>query len=63
MCQCERCRYDVASLALNSLPPRYVVTAEGEAYTRVKALELQFVIDIVSAVSRAIIIVHNQPRH
>lgn len=63
MCRCEQCRYDVASLALNSLPPRYVVTATGETYTRIKALEMQFVIDIVSAISRAIIIVQLKPRH
>ncbi|MDU4959768.1 MAG: late competence development ComFB family protein [Sporomusaceae bacterium] len=63
MCRCQQCRYDVASLALNMLPPRYVVTATGEAYTRVKALELQFMIDIISAISRAMIIVQAKPRH
>lgn len=63
MCQCERCCHDVASLALNSLPPHYVVTDTGEVYTRVKGLETQFVIDIVSAISRAIVTVHAQPRH
>jgi competence protein ComFB len=63
MCRCEQCRYDVASLALNSLPPRYVVTATGETYTRIKALEMQFIIDIISAISRAAIIVQAKPRH
>ncbi|KYZ77076.1 competence protein ComF [Anaerosporomusa subterranea] len=63
MCNCEQCRYDVASLALNYLPSRYVVTATGETYTRVKSLEMQFVIDIISAISRAMIIVQAKPRH
>lgn len=62
-CRCEQCRYDVASLALNMLPPRYVVTAAGETYTRVKALEMQFIIDIIGAISRAMVIVQAKPRH
>ena len=63
MCHCERCRYDVASLALNFLPPRYVVTNLGETYTRVKSLEMQFIIDILSAISHAMIIVKAKPNH
>jgi competence protein ComFB len=63
ICRCERCRYDIVSLALNLLPARYVVTVQGEVYTRVKSLEMQFVIDIISAISRAMIIVKAKPRH
>ena len=63
MCRCERCRYDVASLALNFLPSRYVVTATGETYTRVKSLETQFIVDIISAISRAMVVVQAKPRH
>ncbi len=62
-CNCQRCRYDIAALALNFLPTRYVVTEKGETYTKVQALEQQFYIDIVSAISRAITIVIHHPRH
>ena len=63
ICTCERCRYDIAALALNFLPPRYVVSDEGETFTKVKALEQQFMIDIVSAITNAAIIVSKKPHH
>ncbi len=29
MCTCEKCLLDVAAIALNDLPPKYVVTEKG----------------------------------
>lgn len=63
ICHCEKCRYDIAALALNSLPPRYVVTQEGETYTRVKSLEQQFTIDIIAAITGALNKVKSKPHH
>lgn len=63
VCACEKCRYDVAALALNFLPPRYVVTHKGETYTKVKALEQQFTIDIITAITHALKIVNSEPHH
>lgn len=63
LCHCERCRYDIAALALNFLPSRYVVTDKGMTYTKIKALEQQFNIDIVTAISHAAVIVGKQPHH
>ncbi|HWR30222.1 MAG TPA: late competence development ComFB family protein [Negativicutes bacterium] len=63
ICRCEKCRYDIAALAMNFLPPRYVVTDRGQIYTKIKALEQQFTIDIVSAITHAIKIVNSTPRH
>lgn len=63
ICNCENCQYDIAALALNFLPPRYIVTDRGETYTRVKALEQQFNIDILTAITHALQIVKNQPHH
>lgn len=62
-CGCEKCRYDIAALALNFLPPRYVVTDQGETYTRIKSLEQQFNIDIITAITHAIQIVRKCPHH
>ena len=62
-CSCEKCRYDIAALALNFLPPRYVVTDQGETFTRIKSLEQQFNIDILTAITHAIQIVSKCPHH
>ncbi|HWR43646.1 late competence development ComFB family protein [Sporomusa sp.] len=63
VCKCEKCRYDVVALALNFLPPRYVVTSQGETFTRVKSLEQQFNVDILTAISHAVQIVSSRPHH
>lgn len=62
-CKCEKCRYDIAALALNFLPPRYVVTDKGQTYAKIKTLEQQFTIDIVTAITNAIKIVNATPHH
>jgi len=63
ICTCERCRLDVMALALNHLPPKYVVTDMGYIYTRVNELESQFKADITVAVTNAIKIIRKNPRH
>ena len=63
ICRCEKCRYDIAALAMNFLPPRYVVTDRGQIYTKIKALEQQFTIDIISAITNAATIVNRTPQH
>ena len=40
-CSCEQCRLDILALALNQLPPRYVVTDLGDTYSRADMLETQ----------------------
>ena len=32
VCTCEKCRYDIAALALNFLPPRYIASDKGETH-------------------------------
>lgn len=63
VCTCDKCRYDIAALTLNALPPRYVVTDIGETFTRIKALEQQFHADVVTALTNSIIIVKSRPHH
>ena len=63
MCTCQRCQYDIAALALNALPTRYVVTSTGETYTKISSLDQQFHVDVVSALTQAIKIVKKQPHH
>lgn len=63
VCDCEQCKLDVAAIALNSLPPRYVVTAKGASYAKADMLDLQKYIDIIGAVTKAIKLVKEHPRH
>ncbi|MDI6601923.1 MAG: late competence development ComFB family protein [Thermoanaerobacteraceae bacterium] len=63
VCMCEKCRYDVAAIALNSLPPKYVVTDEGEIYSRTNELTAQFNADIAAVITRAAEIVSKNLRH
>ena len=62
-CKCEVCRYDIKAIALNSLPPKYVVTQKGQLYTKISALQHQFDVDIIAAVTKAAVIVGRNPRH
>ena len=63
MCRCERCRYDIAAKALNDLPPQYIVTKKGEIYSKINALRTQFEVDVITAITKAAIIVKRNPNH
>ncbi|MCL1878347.1 MAG: late competence development ComFB family protein [Defluviitaleaceae bacterium] len=63
VCRCERCELDRFALALNKLPPKYVVTAEGKLYARVAQLQNQFDADVVRAITDAALMVEQNPRH
>lgn len=62
-CTCENCRFDITAIALNSLPPKYVVTRKGQLYTKLYSLQQQFDVDIISAITKAAVIVNRNPRH
>jgi len=63
MCVCEQCRTDIMAIALNSLPPKYIVTKKGELYAKINTLQNQFEVDIISALTKAAAIVDKNPRH
>jgi len=62
-CECEKCKYDITAIALNSLPSKYVVTKRGQLYTKMAALQQQFDVDIIAAITKAAVIVNRNPRH
>ncbi len=62
-CGCDRCRNDIKALALNHLPPKYVVTDMGYVYSKVNQLATQFRTDITVAVTNAMKVVSKNPRH
>lgn len=62
-CRCEKCRLDILAISLNSIQPKYVVTKKGELYTKLATLQQQFDVDIISAITKATVIVNRNPRH
>jgi len=62
-CTCEKCKMDIAAIALNQLPPRYLVTERGDAYARTDLIELQKYLDVLSTVIKAINTVSKRPHH
>jgi competence protein ComFB len=62
-CTCDQCRLDVVALALNHLPPKYIVAPRGEIFTRVDLLNQQAEADIIRSLVDAIKIVSKRPRH
>lgn len=62
-CTCEKCRLDIASYALNRLPPKYVVTLQGELLCKLDTEEYQFEMDVVSLIVQAAQIIKQHPHH
>lgn len=62
-CWCGRCEKDVFALALNRLPPKYVVTNEGRMYTKLQEMEAQLNADVTREVFKAIEAVNLNKRH
>nr|WP_026487535.1 competence protein ComFB [Caldanaerobius polysaccharolyticus] len=63
VCKCDKCKMDIAALALNNLKPHYVVTPIGEVYAKVNMLKQQFEADIISEIVKAAECVSKNPRH
>ena len=61
-CKCDKCKKDIAALALNRLKPRYVVMKEGEQEKRRKA-ELENGSEVTGALVQAILVVKKAPWH
>ncbi len=62
-CNCEQCRLDIAALALNIIPPRYVVSSKGDSYGRAELLAIQKGLDVLGTVLEAVKTVQKKPRH
>ena len=62
-CHCDKCRLDIAALALNKLPAKYVVTDRGDTFVRADMLDLQNYFDILTVVLAAIKVVAKKPSH
>ncbi|MDV3426930.1 MAG: late competence development ComFB family protein [Bacillota bacterium] len=63
ICKCDKCLMDIKAIALNNLPPRYVVSDKGELYKKVEELDTQIQVDVIRAITKAIEQVRNNKRH
>jgi hypothetical protein len=59
-CKCDRCRQDVAALALNKLPPKYVIIAPDDIEDYISKQDDGAV---TSSIIQAIFTVRTHPRH
>lgn len=63
ICKCSKCKLDIMVMALNRLPPKYVLSAKGRLYTKLKEQEVQFKADVVRELTKAILKVSRNPKH
>ncbi|MGH4052306.1 MAG: late competence development ComFB family protein [Clostridium sp.] len=64
ICKCEKCKLDIMALSLNSLSTKYIVSEQGEIYTSSLAeVNKQEIIDVTTAIIKAIEIVSANPKH
>ncbi|MFU0832141.1 MAG: Late competence development protein ComFB [Oscillospiraceae bacterium] len=59
-CRCDRCKKDIVALALNKLPPKYMVLSQGQNPPDIDA---QTNAQVVTAMIQAVIKVRAHPRH
>lgn len=62
-CKCERCKADIATLALNSLPPKYADTRRGEVLSRSSELSREDSIRVLSHIASAAQKISANPHH
>ena len=58
-CKCDRCMQDVAAIALNKLPAKYMVVDEDKIDETVDAVSA----DVIPALVSAVMVVKANPRH
>jgi competence protein ComFB len=62
-CKCEECKRDIAILALNHLPPKYISTDKGRIFMQIEETDTQYDAEVIQEVAKAINIIENNPRH
>ena len=62
-CSCQRCMEDIKALALNHLPPKYVVLGQNEMIPKLTFYEGQYSSDITAQLLKACSMVMQRPHH
>ncbi len=63
VCKCQQCKFDILALALNKLPPKYVVSEKGAVFSKAQSFTTQSNVDVVGAITDAINKVKGRPNH
>ncbi len=63
VCTCQICTNDIAALALNILPQKYITTNTGKQYTQMDIYKKQYETDVLAALTKACVRVKAGPRH
>ncbi len=63
VCTCPICTNDIAALALNMLPQKYITTNKGKQYTQINIYKKQYETDVLAAITKACVRVKAGPRH
>lgn len=62
-CKCEQCHDDIMAYALNHIKTKYVSSTEGTLYSKAAILIKDYEVEIITAVTKAILQVQSNPRH
>lgn len=62
-CDCEQCKLDATTYALNRLPPKYVCTESGQLLSKLETTDTQIDTMITTIVVQAIQIIKKHPHH
>lgn len=63
ICKCQKCKLDINAFALNRLPPKYIVSEKGRIYTKLDEQNVQFRVDVIREITKAILYVSKNPKH
>lgn len=63
VCKCNQCLLDIATYALNQLPPKYFSRPKGMVFSRLEEFENQIRADIISVLIKGIEMVRKDPQH
>ena len=62
-CTCEQCKNDIAILALNNLPTKYLATSKDEVFAHLERTKIETTVKVVEEIIKAIEIVSKNPNH
>ncbi|MCL1805100.1 MAG: late competence development ComFB family protein [Clostridiales bacterium] len=63
MCQCEKCFWDVCSLVLNQLPPKYVTSTKGKLMAKLPSMSHKKDADLTILITQCAKMVQEKPMH
>lgn len=63
VCKCQKCKLDMLAWALNRLPPKYIVSEKGRIYTKLNEQTVQFQVDVIRELTKAILCISKKPQH